>query len=705
MIRLKKEKLLILLLVIVTVITGCNAKNTQKQVNLKEENIERHLSFLTQEELEGRFIGTEGNQKTINYIEDYFKEIGLLGYKDNKYKMNFSTIQPQMSQPSFQVISDKGELIKTYAYMENYHIPFDGLSVGGTFTGDMVQISHYTEILKTDDRFENLAILIDYSNDSIKKLNHNPLAIDERLHSEKASVVIYPEGGEIGRPNFKLGTKINFIPERGILKLGVEKEVYEELVSYQHKGYKIQIDIPLLFNPVVSSNVIGMIPGKSKQYENYIIIATSMDGLGKDVGGRVYPSASDNAASLSLLLELAREMKEQDIAFDATVYFMVFNGKHTGNVGVENYFSNYLTPSERTKVIFLDELGGEEEKPLTVATFQNPNATRKRSLSLVNRLAKLGNELEIDLLTNSSYGKSEYISFRKRGIIASVLTKEGIQWKGTPLDTMDSISIKELSEVGNLVLNYTTAYGNVDLLQEIMVMTRSGWWMLLLLIFITLFKIYYYKKDRNILNPYLNKILSYPIISLFILLTILYMVLTLQVWYIEMDIQGVVESQVNLSANIMIHNLLLNFFAMVVMGFWFCFNLGYVVMAALPIMYYKEKMNNKLYLLLLTITGAIAYYFPFKNMYSAKLNVLIPEILSPQNITVLVPIVVGLLSFIIVLVYMKEKELTSNKPVKKGRILLIYLIVLFIITVFVYAPYLSSKEVSELRSLKKSVSF
>ncbi|WP_026476344.1 M28 family peptidase [Alkaliphilus transvaalensis] len=702
--HIKTKGRLLILFFVMMIISGCG-RDQNFTGQLKLENIQEHLLYFTNEELEGRLVGSEGNQLVVNYIDDYFRKIELTPLEGGSYKREFRTIQPHVGIATLQINDSSGNPIKVYEHTVDFRVPLDGLSVGGAFQGNMVHLTDFSQLLHTDDRYEDTAVLIDYHDAAFDRLNRSSHQMDERLRSEKAAVVIYPEEKPVDLHDLSLGSKLTFTPERGLLKLGVKREVFNEIVEFSNLGYTIDVETVLSFDPVISNNVIGVIPGKSQQYERYIIIGASIDGLGRDAMGNIYPSASNNASSLALLLELAREMKNQDINLDATLIFLAYNGKQTGGIGIESYFSNPISTNEKTQVILLDQLGGENAGPLTVSTYQNPRADRKRVKSIVNRWVLMGDELGLELQESLSSTNGSLMEFRKRGVPAVILSSKNQDVLNSPYDDSDSIYLDELNQVGMLILSYIDTYGNISLLTELMVMLSSGWWLVILLVLIAVFKIYYSKKNKESINPLIRKILNYPIITIGLVCTLFYMILILQVWYIEMDFQGVAESQVNITGGILIHHLLLNIFSMMVMGIYFSGNLIFIGVAAIAIRQFFDNIGNKLYLLILTITGGIAYYVSFKQMYHPPLEVLIPNILSPENAVFVMPLVFTALSFIVTWVYIKETEKWSRIPVSKMRILICYIISLFFITLFLYGPYISSKEFADLRGGGRSVFF
>lgn len=181
------------------------------------------------------------------------------------------------------------------------------MSMGGSFKGNIIHVINPKELVEDSNKFKDKAILINYEDDSIKKLGLSQEEIDDRLYYiGKTSVIIYPESHPIKEPNINLGYKNKWLPTKGFIKIGINERTYGKLISYTNEGYKLDIDVPISFNKVLSNNIYGFIPEFNYPNGDYIIIATSVDGLGMNWQKQHYPGASDNAASTSLMLELAR---------------------------------------------------------------------------------------------------------------------------------------------------------------------------------------------------------------------------------------------------------------------------------------------------------------------------------------------------------------------------------------------------------------
>ena len=61
------------------------------------EDLQKHINVLAGDSLQGRETGQPGQKMAANYIANFFKEIGILPYKNNSYFQKFKVKTPKLS--------------------------------------------------------------------------------------------------------------------------------------------------------------------------------------------------------------------------------------------------------------------------------------------------------------------------------------------------------------------------------------------------------------------------------------------------------------------------------------------------------------------------------------------------------------------------------------------------------------------------------
>ncbi len=108
---------------------------------------------------------------------------------------------------------------------------------------------------------------------------------------------------------------------------------------------------------ITTSNIIGVLEGKSKKDE-FVIVSAHYDHLGMKKSGEgdlIYNGANDDASGVTGVLTLAEYFKEQDIN-ERSIVFIAFTAEEMGLLGSE-YFGKGIEPSKFVAGINLEMIG------------------------------------------------------------------------------------------------------------------------------------------------------------------------------------------------------------------------------------------------------------------------------------------------------------------------------------------------------------
>lgn len=109
------------------------------------------------------------------------------------------------------------------------------------------------------------------------------------------------------------------------------------------------------------SNVVGIIPGKSKK-EEYVIFSGHYDhiGIGKPVDGdSIFNGANDDAAGTTAVIMLAKYYKALNNN-ERTIIFAAFTAEESGGYGAQ-YFSRQFDPAKVTAMFNIEMIGTESK--------------------------------------------------------------------------------------------------------------------------------------------------------------------------------------------------------------------------------------------------------------------------------------------------------------------------------------------------------
>jgi hypothetical protein len=170
-------------------------------------------------------------------------------------------------------------------------------------------------------------------------------------------------------------------------------------------------DANLKSGAVAARNVVAMLPGKSKDPDNYIVLGAHYDHLG--YGGRgvttpedgeIHPGADDNASGVAGILELAEYFGHTGL-LDRTLVFIAFSGEESGLLGSAHYVDHPTFPLEYALAMLnLDAVGRPDNEEVTV--FGTESAAEFDSLLHLANTKELNVQTEADAV-----GPSDHASF------------------------------------------------------------------------------------------------------------------------------------------------------------------------------------------------------------------------------------------------------------------------------------------------------
>jgi len=293
---------------------------------LNAKEVERIEKTLSSDEMRGRRTFTPDIDKAADFISDEFKKIGLQpflpagqpGGAGKTFKQEFAMVRPKFISVAAtfgdNVVDPKNIIVVTC--QPDLHIDeTSGYSFGNIITGENL-FSSAASFIKAN---KNVIVLVD-----------NSFASNfSRLANLKRSV-------------FKTDRNFVFVLADTIPK-------------------KFKIDAKHEINEQPLSNVVGVLPGKSKKDE-YVIFSGHYDhlGIGRPVNGdSIYNGANDDAAGTTAVIMLAKYFKALGNN-ERTIVFATFTAEEIGGYGSQ-YFSHQFDPSKVVAMFNIEMIGTESK--------------------------------------------------------------------------------------------------------------------------------------------------------------------------------------------------------------------------------------------------------------------------------------------------------------------------------------------------------
>ena len=294
-----------------------NAQSIDKIINVAE--VKRIESILSADSMQGRKAFTPAADKAAQFISDEFKKIGLAPLIGNtSYKQTFTMVSPKLANISASVDGSVVEPKNIIPFTSSAELKITEKS--GFTKVFLKQGANFRKEIGEYLTFKNnLVVLVDSSfSETFSRLNR----MRQLLFKSEKSVV------------FVLGS----FPANTF-----DISVNQELTERQ------------------GSNVVGIIPGKSKKVE-MVIYSGHYDhlGIGKANGAdSIYNGANDDASGITAIIEMAKYYRVAKNN-ERTLIFAAFTAEEIGGYGSQ-YFSKQLD-ADKVVAMFNMEMIGTESK-------------------------------------------------------------------------------------------------------------------------------------------------------------------------------------------------------------------------------------------------------------------------------------------------------------------------------------------------------
>ncbi len=311
-----------------------------------EDRFFSDVAALASPELEGRAPGSKGIERATQYLENRFRELGLIpsgdegGYRqrfevitavergpDTSLAVSGSAVSSELVQPlgfskagpaSGEVVAAGWGIVAPELGLDEYQ----GLEV----QGKVVLIRRF---VPPDPRFS----------DPANERRYSDLRFKAFLAKERGAVAVLVADFGSEEPEAALP---ELLPERGgdvgIPVLAIRRELAERLVQ---ESLPVSIRVSLRETRTLTANVVGRIePAHPQPLPGALLLGAHYDHLGWGGPGSlapgeriVHPGADDNASGVAALLEAARLVQARASELRRTVWFVAFSGEEMGLLG------------------------------------------------------------------------------------------------------------------------------------------------------------------------------------------------------------------------------------------------------------------------------------------------------------------------------------------------------------------------------------
>ncbi|MEQ9443474.1 MAG: M28 family metallopeptidase [Cyclobacteriaceae bacterium] len=467
--------------------TGKSELENTLQRAITEVDLREHVRMLASDEFEGRKPFTEGEKKTLTYLENAFNTMGLEPGNGDSYFQSVPLVEIDAVPNQGMKLQGNGkELALEYRQdfvaltrrvtdhidVETSPLVFCGFGIVAPEYGwddyKGIDMHGKTAVVLVNDPGFGTEDSTLFKGNTMTYYGRWTYKYEEAARQGAEGVIIIHNTAPAGYPwgvvqSSWTGKTLYLQSEgnnqsrcafEGWVSQGAARELMQMAGIQDYLGKARQADfqpIPMdvtldlslnvSYKQATSQNVIAKLTG-SERPEEYIIYSAHWDhiGVGKPIeGDSIYNGALDNASGTAVLLEIADAFSQLEEKPERSVIFLAVTAEEQGLLGSEYYAENPLYPLQQTVAdINMDGIHFRGEmKDLTIVGFGQSELDDYAERAA----AEQGRYVMPDPNAEKGYFfRSDHFSFAKVGVPALYASGEneqkekGAEWTQAQMD-------------------------------------------------------------------------------------------------------------------------------------------------------------------------------------------------------------------------------------------------------------------------------
>lgn len=373
---------------ILLLLVGCkpDSKNDQGLVEIDQATIGHHIERLASDEFMGRKPFTEGEVKTVDYLEKEFTKLGLLPGNGDSYFQDVPMVEiTGAPSDKMKISGPKGDI--ELNYLDDFALVAEKIEAENTldnselvFAGFGIVAPEYgwNDYEGVDWKGKTAVVLINdpgfksgdstlFKGNEMTYYGRWTYKYEEAARQGADGVLIIHDtepasyGWNVVQSSWR-GGQLNIESNNPVADINAwisnesAKKLFEAS-SYKGEDYKVvagkkgfkpialgltaSVKVNNVLKRDVSKNVVAILPGTERKDE-YIIYSAHWDhfGIGIPVDGdSIYNGALDNASGTACLLAIAEAFKKS-APTKRSIVFMAVTGEEQGLLGSAFYAEN-----------------------------------------------------------------------------------------------------------------------------------------------------------------------------------------------------------------------------------------------------------------------------------------------------------------------------------------------------------------------------
>ena len=408
----------------------------EKEQSLTLSNLQKHVQYLADDQLQGRRTGTTGEIMAMEYLIQQYKLLGIEPKGSNGFVQEFEINEGlQIEEATFLEVSGKKLLLNEeyfpVAFSANKAIkgtPAIALSEAGQpWFRDLKEL---LEENKTNPHFDVEAVIKKIANEAAAK--------------NATSLLIYNTSSIVDNVQFN---KNDQSPSLSIPVIYITKKGVTKYFSDPAATLPIELSVKLSAKVRKARNVVAFINNNAP---NTVILGAHYDhlGYGEDKNSldglnEIHNGADDNASGTAALLELARKLKQK--APPANNYLLMhFSGEELGLMGSKYWLENPTVSVKANYMINMDMVGRyDTARKLTIGGYGTSPEWGSTIPMLANKFSYK--------LDSAGTGPSDHASFYRKDIPVLFFFTGSHPDYHKASDDWDKINYAGINDIVNLV--------------------------------------------------------------------------------------------------------------------------------------------------------------------------------------------------------------------------------------------------------------
>jgi Zn-dependent M28 family amino/carboxypeptidase len=417
-------------LVAAAALAACRVENAQLQRALDAitaSDLAHHIQVLAADSMEGRAPVSPGEEKTIRYLVEQFRQLGLKSGSGENYLQPVPLVSLTPDRRMRLSIRGKGTTT-TLAYGEDFvaftsriaeRTALDNSELVFAGYGIVAPEYHWNDFAGTDVKGKTIVVLVNdpgfatgdttlFRGRTMTYYGRWTYKYEEAARQGAAGVLIVHETEPAGYPwevvtgswaggRFLLETSENasraavegwitsdaasrIFRQAGLNYDSLKAKAAQRDFKAVPLGLEASVAVRNTLRRSTSNNVLAVLPGTTRADE-YVIYLAHWDHLGRDTsrtGDQIFNGAVDNATGTAGLLALAKAFKALPRPPQRSILFLAVTAEEQGLLGSQYYGTHPVVPLAKTVAAInmdgLNVLGPMRD--ITVIGFGNSDLDR-----------------------------------------------------------------------------------------------------------------------------------------------------------------------------------------------------------------------------------------------------------------------------------------------------------------------------------------